>query len=206
MAKPIQEQFGQTIIDAVDTFARKDIPTVDDFTNTTFAHIHSPAFRRKIAETFYGARWIYKLGLALLVKDVERSAHIRAQILDYGAVCEGVLSDALMYAIAGGHMNGNQYMYSVIGSTRHNHRINWNVQNKLRSLQERTFQWLIVVAQEEGIIDAALAGDLDKLRDARNGIHLGKSTPKAYLETSQKYYKVVLDSCSATRLWKAAHP
>jgi hypothetical protein len=52
LAKPIQEQFGQTIIDAVDTFARRDIPTVDDFTNTTFAHIYSPAFRRKIAETF----------------------------------------------------------------------------------------------------------------------------------------------------------
>src|SRR5438552_1659643 len=36
----------------------------------------------------YGARWLYKLGLGLLVDGDESIAHVRTQVIDYGSICE----------------------------------------------------------------------------------------------------------------------
>jgi hypothetical protein len=59
--------------------------------------------------------WIYKLGLALLVKDAEQLAHVRAQILDYASVCEGHLGDMVRHAIVSGHVNGAKHLLNSRG-------------------------------------------------------------------------------------------
>jgi hypothetical protein len=89
LSKIIQENFGEAIIAAVIDFAKRDLSTVDQLTANEFAHVSDQGLRTTLAETFYGARWIYKLGLALLVRDVEQMAHVRTQVMDFGAVCEG---------------------------------------------------------------------------------------------------------------------
>jgi hypothetical protein len=91
--KPIQELSGTTIIDAVRDFARADIFDVPQIERQFFSHVADAALRRTLVETLWGARWIYKLGLALLVQDEEQMAHVRCQVIDYRSVCEGLLHD-----------------------------------------------------------------------------------------------------------------
>jgi hypothetical protein len=101
--KPIQEQFGQQVIDAFAKFARSDLRSPADLAANEFSHISDASLRKHLSEVFYGVRWIYKLGLALLTKDEERAAHVRAQIVDYGSVSEGLLSHCVEHAIRNGH-------------------------------------------------------------------------------------------------------
>lgn len=169
-----------------------------------FAHISNPQLRTTVAETFYGARWIYKLGLALLVKDAEQMAHVRAQVLDYGAVCEGLLSDALFHGVDRQIMVGQKHRFNNLGNM--SRPINWNVQNKLKKLTDQNFYWHIEVAADEAIITQDLADKLHKLRLERNSVHLRARTQPAFIGRSKHYFEVVIETCNATRQWKAAHP
>jgi hypothetical protein len=109
--KPIQEQFGQQVIDAFAQFARSDLRAPDELEAHEFSHVSDATLRRRLAEVFYGVRWIYKLGLALLTKDAERAAHVRAQIVDYASVSEGLLADCLVHAIRNGYTTGTGYTF-----------------------------------------------------------------------------------------------
>ena len=204
VSKIVQENFGDAIISAVEAFAKNDLQTVDQIENAQFSHVGDPQLRRALAETFYGARWIYKLGLALLVKNEEQMAHVRAQILDYGAVCEGLLSDCILHALNGGHMNGTKYQYR--DTVNLNNGINWNVQDKLRQLTKQSFHWHIEVAQEELIISAAAAARLHGMRRERNTIHLRERTYRAFIGTSKTLFGTANEVITATKAWKQAHP
>ena len=109
--KPIQEQFGQRVIDAFADFARSDLKAPAELAADEFSHVTNPDLRQRLAEVFYGVRWIYKLGLAMLTEDTERAAHIRAQIVDYASVSEALLADCLAHAIRNGHTVGTAYTY-----------------------------------------------------------------------------------------------
>lgn len=111
MPKPIQEQFGESIIAAVHTFAEADMPSSHEIEKKYLFHISDPKFRTTLAETLFGARWIYKLGLALLVEDEKQMAHVRAQLVDYCSVCEGVLSDVVLHGVAKNHFNGKCFQF-----------------------------------------------------------------------------------------------
>ena len=67
MSKVVQEHFGEAIIEAVRNFALSDLDDVQRLEATTFSHVGDAQLRQVLAETLYGARWVYKLGLALLV-------------------------------------------------------------------------------------------------------------------------------------------
>lgn len=97
--KVIQEQFGQAIIDAMASFAKKDIKDVAALEADEFSHVSDPAMRTALAETLYGTRWLYKLGLALLANNQEQFAHVRAQIIDYASVSEALR----LYAVSSGN-------------------------------------------------------------------------------------------------------
>jgi hypothetical protein len=109
--KPVQEVLGEAIIAAVRNFARLDLDDVQTLERNLLSHVGDIQLRQILAETLYGARWIYKLGLALLVRDVEQMAHVRQQVVDYGAVCEGLLSDMIHHAIVTHRMRGAKYRY-----------------------------------------------------------------------------------------------
>ena len=110
--RPIQEQFGQEVIEAFAKFARADLKTPLQLKADEFSHVADQALREELAQVFYGVRWIYKLGLALLTKDEERAAHVRAQIVDYASVCEGLLSYCLAHAIRQNHDIGTAHHWS----------------------------------------------------------------------------------------------
>lgn len=199
MAKMIQEQFGETMLQAMREFARKDLGDPADYELNYFNHVGDGGLRTTLAETMYGARWLYKLGLALLVKDAEQLAHVRAQILDYASICEGLLSDMIRHAITSGHTKGAKYAVNSRGQA-----INWaaGVSTKL---SKQNFFWMIEVAEEEGILTAALAVRLQNLRKERNTIHLRSRTYNAYIGVSRSAFNVLTDTIDQTRDWRNLH-
>ena len=201
--KPIQEQFGETIIAAVRAFARADMEDVPAIEQNYLSHMNDLGLRRALAETFFGARWIYKLGLALLVKDLEQMAHVRSQIIDYGPVCEGLLYDMIHHALTKNIMKGQKYRFVDTAHMTNSIRWSTGIDN---NLAKQSFHWQINVAEDEGIVARPLPDRLHGLRKERNSVHLRLRTQKTYLGASMNAYQVLLDTVEQTRTWKHTHP
>jgi hypothetical protein len=200
--KPIQELFGETLIEAFRQFARQDLTSVAELEANTFAFIDDVEARRTLAETLYGARWIYKLGLALLVTGDEQMAHVRAQVVDYAAICEDVLRHCISHAIRGNHMAGQKWGYE---DTWHLTRpIPWNAQTG-ETTRHLSLYWYIDVAHEEGIINDALKRRLHALRLERNSVHLRTRTRKAFLSVSKSAFETLLATTDQVRAWMQHH-
>ena len=167
--KKIQEQFGQVFIDAMAQFAKKDIKSTTAFANDEFSHVQNPDLRTALSETLYGARWLYKLGLALLATDKEQYAHVRAQIIDYASICEALLADIISQGYSANTLLGSQYQFFDLKLKRAMH---WDASNPLKSVNKTSFEWRIKVALETGIIDTNLAASLNSMRTKRNTVHL----------------------------------
>lgn len=198
----IQEQFGQRVIDSLAEFARQDIASVADLEANDFAFVHDADLRAAIARTMYGARWLYKLGLALLVSGDESIAHVRIQVVDYASVCEALTKYTVGHGIQRGCMKGQGWR------THRGRVLDWTT-NFDKTLKERDFRWAISVAEEEGIISTTLAAGLQHLRGLRNTVHITE------LATTQTVYyrglaKVALTRVTATtrscKAWKLKHP
>jgi hypothetical protein len=205
--RPIQAQLGQAVMDAVRRFALADIKTPDMLITDEFRHVAEPRLRRRLADIFYGAKWIYKLGLVLLARDEERAAHVRAQVIDYGSVVEGLLLDAIAHAIRGNLTRGNSWQWR--NPKKSTGRIPWNAANpEAQFVREKlSLWWLTRVAAECGIIDTRLEQDIEWLREARNKVHPGASAGhQAYLNQSKKASEIVMRVIVQTRTWKALHP
>lgn len=205
--KPIQEQFGQQVIEAFAEFARSDLKSPGDLAADEFSHIADADLRRRLSEVFYGVRWIYKLGLALLTKDAERAAHVRAQIVDYASITEGVLSHCLAHAIRRGHTQGTAYTFR--DPDKQLHPIQWNIANPEPMLNRQSLWWFIRIAREFGIISAALAGELQWLREQRNTVHLRQRSAlgqTAFLNQSKRAFGTATQTIHQTKTWKATHP
>src|SRR6266571_3348639 len=202
--KPIQEQFGQAIIDAVNSFAAQDLQSVDAIESVHFTHIGDATLKRRLAETFYGARWIYKLGLALLVRNVEQIAHVRAQLIDYAAVCEGLLSSMIDHGLAANHLTGQKYKFR--DPDQQQKPLNWNIGHRLTKLNKQSLYWLITVAAEEGIVSQQLATRLQWLREERNRVHVRARSHQSFLDRSKEAFDVVIGVIAQTKVWKSNHP
>lgn len=205
-SKPIQEQFGERIIEAFAEFARADLDTPDALEAASFNHITDRQLRKELSQVFYGARWIYKLGLALLTKDEERAAHVRAQIVDYASVCEALLSYCIAHAIRSGHTLGTAYQWS---DPDFQHKpITWNRAHPERTLGRQTMWWLVRIARDFRVIDAGLATELQWLREQRNTVHLRARAalgPTAFLNQSKRAFEATTAAIIQTKLWRAAH-
>lgn len=201
--KPIQEQFGEAIINAVRSFARADLEDVPAIEQNYLRHMNDPELRHILAETFYGARWIYKLGLALLVRDNEQLAHVRAQIVDYGSVCEGLLYDMIHHALTKNIMIGTKHRFSNTATL--SNPISWTSGIE-QNLKRQSFHWQINVAGDENIITTPLRDRLHVLRRDRNMVHLKIRTYRAFLGASMSAFQVLLDTVDQTRTWKNGHP
>ncbi len=207
MAKPIQEQFGETVIRAFADFARSDIRVPSDLEATEFSHVSDRALRKDLSQVFYGARWLYKLGLALLVRDEERAAHVRAQLVDYGSLVEGLLADSVAHAVRHGHVSGDAYRWSDPDVKKR--PINWSVKSIEWQIEKQSFWWIIRVARETGIISDSLRKDLDWLREQRNSVHLRQRSAlgqTAFLNQSKRAFELVWETIAQTKSWKALHP
>ncbi len=188
---------------AVHGFCEADLESLHELEVQHFSHVDEPKLRRVLAETLYGARWIYKLGLALLVRDEKQLAHVRMQVLDYGSVCEGLLSSMIHHAAVKGHLKKNKYKFNDTARLRE--PIDWSEPDKNKVLGKRSFHWIIEVAEEEGIIKPDLAIKLHDLRKERNTVHLRARTYQAFLGTSKRIYAVLRDTVEQTKVWRARH-
>ncbi|MGW8127703.1 MAG: hypothetical protein ACWGG5_05030 [Stenotrophomonas sp.] len=203
----IQEHFGNKVIEAFANFAREDLDTPEDLEADSFAHITDQKLRKELAQVFYGARWLYKLGLALLAKNEEKAAHVRAQIVDYAAVSEALLSFCISHAIANGYAQGANYQFSDPGKNKK--PISWNMASPERQVAKRSMWWLVAIGHEFGIINSTLKKDVDWLREQRNTVHLRARAalgPTAFLNQSMRAFEATTSLVSATKRWMAAHP
>jgi hypothetical protein len=203
----IQQQFGEKVIEAFAGFARADLDDPARLRAQSFDHIADGQLRTELSQVFYGARWIYKLGLALLTKDEERAAHVRAQIVDYASVCEALLSYCIAHAIRRGHTLGTAYRWS--DPDHQNHPITWHAPQLERTLARQTLWWLVRISHEFRIINLGLERELQWLREQRNTVHLRARAaigPTAFLNQSRRAFEITTESIRQTKLWRAAHP
>ncbi len=206
MSNPIQEQFGERVIQAFTDFARADLKLPDELEAEEFAHVNDAGMRRCMAQVLYGSRWLYKLGLATLTRGEERAAHVRAQLVDYSSIVEGLLSDMIAHAIRKGHAKGTAYEWHDPDVMKR--AIKWNTAAPEAALKKSSFWWLIRVARDFGIISQVLADDLDKLRRQRNDVHIRQMAtlgPGAFLNQSKHAYGLVTQTLKATQKWRGAH-
>lgn len=205
--KPIQEQFGERVIASFTDFAREDLDDPETLEASSFDHVSDAKLRRELAQVFYGARWIYKLGLALLTKEEERAAHVRAQIVDYAAVCEALLSFSLAHALSRGYAAGTAYKWNNPDQQRD--QTAWNLASPERTLSKRSMWWLICIARDFGIVTTNLGKDLQWLREQRNTVHLRARAslgPTAFLNQSRRAFKATTTTIRQTKSWLEAHP
>lgn len=203
MANPIQKQFGDVVINAFADFARSDLKSPEDYRDNDFAFVDDRKLRENLAEVFYGVRWIYKLGLALLTKNAERAAHVRAQIVDYASVVEALLSYCIGHAIEYGHTTGTGFNFDDPVSRKK--PIKWIKTNPEPQLRKRSLWWLVKVSREFGIISHQLETEVDWLRKQRNTVHLRQRSSlgrTAYLNQSKRAFDACIMTIQATRRWK----
>ncbi len=204
--KKIQEQFGQEIIDAMARFAKKDIKSAIELEADEFSHVANPDLKKALSETLYGARWLYKLGLALLANNQEQFAHVRAQIIDYASICEALLADVLVQAHSKGKISGPQSQWFDAKKKR---KLIWNAADPLKTIHATTFEWRITVAQESGIIDSALSGELNKIRTRRNTVHLTLKVMMGvsyYAGLAKRTHEAMHRLIAQTKTWVNANP
>lgn len=204
--KVIQEQFGQAMIDAVAAFARRDVRSTSVLAANEFAHVADRDLRRALAETLYGARWLYKLGLALLTSNEERAAHVRIQVIDYASICEALLADLIVQAHRKGKLKGTQHQFIDIRQTR---ALYWDSRDPFRTANVTSFDWRIKVAEESSIVNAALAAKLHRLRGHRNTVHLTQKVMQGvryYLGLGKFGHEVVHELIDQTAKWTKRNP
>jgi len=196
----IKTKFGAAVIQALTDFARTGIPDPAKMDTKWFEHIHDTTVREAVCDTFYGARWHYKTGLALLVDKRERYAHVRAQVIDYASICETLLVEMIIHGVDKAKLSKQQYQFIDFQQTK---SLSWR--KSIRTTAEKqTFAWYIRVAQEEGVIDAKLATDLEGLRTLRNTVHITERAKKsnAYsLQVSDDAFKVMQRTINQTKSW-----
>jgi hypothetical protein len=207
MPRPIEEHFGERVIQAFADFARADLKPPADLARDEFAHVSDISLRTALAQVFYGVRWIYKLGLALLVRDEERAAHVRAQIVDYASVCEALLSYCIAHAVRNGYTSGLTWRFADPDTQKR--PISWDPTAPERALRKQTLWWLIRIAREFAIISTPLAGELDWLREQRNTVHLRERASlgkTAFLNQSKRAFTLTTRLLVQTKTWKGTHP
>jgi hypothetical protein len=205
-SKSIQEQFGQEIIDAMSRFAKRDIKEPAALEADEFSHVHDAALRQALAETLYGTRWLYKLGLALLANNVEQFAHVRAQIIDYASIAEALLADTIVQAYSKGKLAGAQHLKK---HTRGNAPLSWNAADPSETVSYTTFEWRVKVAHESGIINSTLSSQLNGIRTRRNTVHLTAKVMAGvvyYAGLAKRSHEAMHETIRQSKAWVVANP
>jgi hypothetical protein len=204
--KAVQLALGQAMVHAFQAFALKKIESVEKLETTQFAHVRDAGLRKRLAETLHGARWLYKLGLVTLATNEQRAAHVRAQLIDYGAICEAILLDAIAHGIIKKRLIGIAWRTNV-----NNKPIAWSEdETKIwHHLRRKPFEWLINVAKDEKIVAELFAVRLHWLRQCRNDVHIAKMatvSERTGLGESRKAFGIMNRCVRNATTWISANP
>lgn len=204
--KAVQVGLGEAVVRAIQEFASTDIESVGSLEAGLFQRIRDPKLRKKLAETLFGARWLYKLGLVTLATRERRAAHVRAQIVDYSAICEAVLLDAITHGVVSAHLTGTLWR-SFRGVPARWPSTTAAVRKQIR--KERNFFWLIEVGKDEKVFVAEFAERLHRLREHRNNVHIAEMAAvdeSVYLSTSKEAYQTMMTCVDHVSAWLSLHP
>jgi len=207
----VQVKLGEAAIAAIREFASSTTGTVEQLEATTFKSVREKKLQRSLAETLFGARWLYHLGLVTLATDVQRAAHVRAQIIDYAAICEAVLLDALSHGIVYNHLLGTKWKSKFVDGawkpdapwSANRAKINHTIRKR------RNFRWMIEVGAEEKMFKPGLKRELDSLRESRNAVHIAELAAvgaAASIDVSKTAYRVMLTCVGSIGDWMTMHP
>lgn len=94
--RPVEESLGDALIRSIDAFVFRDIED-EESSIAVFDFVDDSDARHVLGRALMGARWMQKAGLAL-ARDREHPAHavlVRSQLIEYGAIVELVLREAV---------------------------------------------------------------------------------------------------------------
>ncbi|NBQ39917.1 MAG: hypothetical protein EBU34_09070 [Alphaproteobacteria bacterium] len=160
---------GDRLLKELIEYAREDVAeTPTEIGVNHFAFVLDPKLKNRMAETLYGAKWVYSVGKLLATEQQELQAHVRTQVINYGAICEAVLEYTIIEAAKMKLLAGKHWKFSSINMKA---KAKWG--NPPANLPKGTnFAWMVAVAVEEKFIDTELEKQVTKLRELRNTIHL----------------------------------
>lgn len=198
--------FSPSVASYVDEYAKADLPSRQWFTDY-FDFILDEPLRVRLSEEFYSTRYIYKILEGLTVTEELLIAQVRLQILQYASIYEAVLHHLLfdelavraevvelltirkikrysvpaeMQAKLERHVHDGREIFAAYEDQ---HGVD---QTKIR------FDQKAKCAQRLGLIDEAMCGDLIRIYDSRNSIHLHAELRKGIqweIEQSRTAYR-----------------
>jgi hypothetical protein len=171
----INQAVGERVIDSLVAFARQKIPTPSELSQKQFLFVTDEKLRAILSETLYGAMWVYRVGKVLASNREELQAHLRTQLINYGAICEAILEYTILHGAKRKVLKGENWKYR---DEKRKIKLNWG--NPPANLpRETNFAWCIRVSTEEQIIKPEVEKELTKLREIRNTIHLSKKAAES---------------------------
>ena len=160
---------GNRLLDALVKHAQEDIAVSPaEIADTHFSFLQDETLKTRLAETLYGAKWVYSIGKLLATERQELQAHVRTQVINYGAVCEAVLEYTIIDAAKMKKLTGEKRKFSNINKRS---KAKWG-SPPVNLPKGTNFAWMVAVATEERIIDTDLEKRIMKLRTLRNTVHL----------------------------------
>jgi len=166
----VEESLGEAVVRGIDDFVFRDIETLEAAADV-FAFVTDPEVRATLGDSLRGVRWQQKVRY-VLARDRDHPAYgvlIRSQVIEYGAITELSLREAVRQARPAG--------------------------------LPKTFQGLVERAKALTILDERGVAAAERLREARNRVHLDPSVAPPKVGDSAKALKdfvIVVNQCRAT--------
>lgn len=196
----INHAVGERVIDSLVTFARQEIHTPSTLSNEWFQFVTDEKLRSTLSETLYGAMWIYRVGKIFATNREELQAHLRTQIINYGAICEALLEYAILHGVRHKALKQDSWKFQDENMKQ---KLTWG--HPPTNLPKRTnFAWCIRISIDEGIIQSEIEKDLTKLRNIRNSIHLSKKAADGLNyepKQSKDAFELTKSVVDQTRVW-----
>lgn len=172
----VNQAVGERVIEALVAYARLEIPTPSTLSTQWFQFVTDEKLRTTLSETLYGAMWVYRVGKVFATNREELQAHLRTQLINYGAMCEAVLEYAVLQGAKQKMLKGRKWEFRDEQMTQ---KLKWG--SPPANLPRGTnFAWCIRIAIDEGVIQPDIEKDLTKLRELRNSIHLSKKAADSF--------------------------
>lgn len=189
----VKQAVGEHVIEALVMYVRLEIPMPSTLSKDWFFFVTDEKLRMTLSETLYGAMWVYRVGKVFATNREELQAHLRTQLINYGAICEAVLEYAVLQGAKQKALKGKKWGFRDEKMTQ---KLKWG--SPPANLPKGTnFAWTIRIAIDEGVIQQDIETELTKLRELRNSIHLSKKAADS-LDYEPKQTKDAFDLMKLT--------
>lgn len=200
---------GQAVLEGVRKYLGYGLTLADG--SELVSSIHSANLRKSAKFSARTARAAYILGKVTLLQEELRKGIVRTQIIEYGAVAEAILLDAVQSIGVHDKPVGLRPLQDARKKT-----ISWRGDalftrdapgsSRLKAAVE--FLWLIRESERMNVIDSTLSKRAHWLRAGRNLVHPVIPTPQRYsadIESAKRARAVVESLRDSVVAFKAKH-